>query len=170
MRRDLVGALRLLAIPTLALVGIAAFLQGRLGLAVRIYALVLCAAVLGLALTALRRAYPSATPLRPAMRHDRPRRVAPPSLARIEHETALGVAGVFDLHHRLLPRLRVVAGGLLATRRRISLDTEPEAARLILGDETWDLVRRDRPPPEDRLARGIPPTDLRRVVESLERL
>lgn len=77
---------------------------------------------------------------------------------------------MFDLHRLLLPRLRSVAGGLLATRQRISLDADPEAARRVLGDETWDLVRRDRLPPEDRLARGIEPTDLRRVVESLERL
>jgi hypothetical protein len=31
-------------------------------------------------------------------------------------------------------------------------------------------VRPDRPPPEDRLARGLPIEDLRRIVESLERL
>jgi hypothetical protein len=35
---------------------------------------------------------------------------------------------------------------------------------------TWDLVRIDRPPPEDRLARGIAIQDLERVVVSLERL
>lgn len=170
MRRELVGAVRLLLLPTLVLVAIAAFVPGRLGLAVRIYALVLCASVLGRAVTALRRAYPPATPLRTATSHVKPRRSPPPSLARIEHETALGVAAVFDLHRLLLPRLRSVAGGLLATRQRISLDADPEAARRVLGDETWDLVRRDRLPPEDRLARGIEPTDLRRVVESLERL
>lgn len=170
MRRDLVSALRLLVIPTFALGGFVAFLPGRLGLAVRIYALVLCAVVLGLALAALRRAYPRAAPLGPTRKQPQSRRSRPPSLARIEHETALGVAGVFDLHHVLLPRLRAVAAGLVATRRNVSFETEPEAARRVLGDETWDLVRRDRPPPEDRLARGIPPADLRRVVESLERL
>lgn len=170
MKRDLFGTLRLLVIPTLALVVITAFAPGRLGLAVRIYALVLCAAVLRLTLIALRRAYPPAAPLRTAARHVSPRRSPPPSLARMEHETALGVAGVFDLHHLLLPRLRSLAAGLLATRRSISLDADPEPARRALGDETWDLVHRDRPPPEDRLARGIQPTDLGRVVESLERL
>jgi len=169
VRRDLGGALKLLAAPTLALLVIAALVPGRLVLAVRIYALVVCAVALGLALGALRRTYPAATPLRePARRRDRSRR--PPSLARIEHEAALGVAGAFDLHHRLVPRLRSLAAGVLATRRRLSLEAEPEEARRILGDETWNLVRGDRPSPEDRLARGIPPAELRRVVESLERL
>lgn len=170
MRRDLGGALRLLAAPTLALLVIAALVPGRLVLAVRIYALVVCAVALGLALGALRRTYPAATPLRePARRRDHSRR-PPPGLARIEHEAALGVAGAFDLHHRLVPRLRSLATGLLATRRQLSLEAEPEEARRILGDETWNLVRGDRPAPEDRLARGIPHAELRRIVESLERV
>jgi hypothetical protein len=163
-------ALRLLVIPTVALVGVVAFSPGRAGLALRIYALVLCAVVLGLALEALRRAYPTASPLRPATRRMRSRRSSPPSLARIEDETALGVASAFDLHHRLRPRIRAVAAGLLATRRGISLHTDPDAARRVLGDETWELVRGGRPPPEDRLARGIPTADLSRVVDSLEQL
>lgn len=170
MRRDLAGAIRLLVLPTLALVAIVVFLPGRVGLAVRIYALVLCGVALGLSLSALRRAYPAATSLRgPKGRRKKGRR-PPPSLALIEHETALGVAGAFDLHHRLVPRLREQASGLLASRRRVHLASDPDSARRILGDETWDLVRTDRPPPEDRLARGIPPPDLRRVVESLERV
>ena len=80
----------------------------------------------------------------------------------------LGVARAFDLHFRLRPRLRGLASELLASRRGITLDAEPERARTALGDETWELVREDRPPPEDRIARGIPIRDLARVVESLE--
>jgi len=169
VRRDLHGALRLLAAPTLALLVVLAFVPGRLTLAVRIYALVVCAVALGLALSALRRAYPPARPLRsPTRRADGGRR-PPPTLARLEQETALGVAGAFDFHHRLRPRLHQLALGLLATRRGVSLAAHPDSARGILGDETWDLVRGDRPPPEDRLARGLPPSTLTRVVESLER-
>lgn len=170
MRRDLFGAARLLVIPTLALAGVVAFLPGRVGLAVRIYALVLCAVALWLALAALRRACPLSSPLRPKARAaDRGTR-RPPSLARLEHECAIGVAGVSDLQRRLVPRLRSIATGLLVTRRRISLDGDPDAARAALGDETWELVRRDRKPPEDRLARGIAPDALGRVVDTLERV
>jgi hypothetical protein len=133
---------------------------------VRIYALVLCAAVVVVLVLALQRAYPAETALR--MPSARPtRRTPPPSLARIELETALATAGAFDLHYRLVPRLRRIAAGLLSSRRRESL-SQPDAARAILGEETWALVRPDREPPEDRLAKGIPTRDLERVVDALE--
>ncbi len=168
MRRDLGGALRALVVPTVALVVIGGFAPGRLALAIRIYALVVCAVALTLALSTLRRAYPRARPLRPRSARRPYSRRPPPSLGRIEHEAALGVAGAFDLHFRLVPRLRSIAAGLLASRRRLTLAADPEAASRILGPAAWELVREDRPAPDDRLARGLPASDLRRVVESLE--
>jgi hypothetical protein len=160
--------IRLLVAPTLALGIVALVLPGRAGLAVRVYALVLCAVVLRFAIKALRRAYPPTEPLRRRAARSRGRG-RPASLARLENEAALGVAGAFDLHHRLRPRLRKLAAGLVESRRRISLDRDPEAARAALGDTAWELVRADRPPPADRLARGLPISDLRSVVESFER-
>jgi hypothetical protein len=168
--RDLVRTARLLALPTLALGSVLAFAPGRTGLALRIYALVVCGAVLLLALGALRRAYPPESPLHdPSARAPTPRTV-PGMLARLEQEVALGAAGSFDVHYRLRPRIRTLASELLAARRGVSLDGSPDRARRLLGEEAWDLVRADRPPPADRLARGLPINDLRRVVESLERL
>lgn len=168
MRRDLWSATRLLVLPTVALIVVLAFFPGRSALAVRVFALVLCAAAIGLALAALRRALPPTSPLLPSSRRRAPLQVA--RLGRLENELALGVAGAFDFHVRLRPRLRALAAGLLASRRGISLDAQPDAAREALEDETWQLVRRDRPPPEDRLARGLSRADLTRAVESLERL
>jgi hypothetical protein len=168
VKRDVVAAARLFILPTFALLAIVLFLPGRLGIAVRIYALLLCAAAIVIALAALRGAYPHTAPLRAARSRRRSGRRRPPSLARVENVCALGVAGSFDLHHRLRPRVRTTAEGLLATRRRVSLDRDPETARRLLGEEAYDLVRADRPPPEDRLARGLPISDLRRIVESLE--
>ena len=170
MRRDIAAALRALVLPTLALLVVVAFIPGRIDLVVRIYALVVCAAALALALAALRRAYPPETPLRESAAAVSSRRQPPSTLGRIEHEAALGVVGAFDLHYRLVPRIRSIAAGLLASRRRITLDAQPEAARDVLGDEAWELVRPDRPPPEDRLARGISTQELARVVDSLERI
>jgi hypothetical protein len=141
---------------------------GRIPLAIRIYALVVCGVVLVLALRSLRRIYPRPRPLRSREARKTRSRRPPPSLAQIEHEAALGVAGAFDLHFRLVPRIRSIASGLLAARRRRSLDADPEAARRRLGSEVWEVVRHDRPAPEDRLARGIAVADLRVVVESLE--
>ena len=80
----------------------------------------------------------------------------------------LGVAGSFDLHFHFVPRLRSIASGLLASRRRISLETEPDAAHAVLGEPAWELVRPDRAAPEDRLSRGISPHELDQVVAALE--
>jgi hypothetical protein len=167
--RDLGGALRALVAPTVALLVVSVFIPGRLPLAVRIYALVIAAVALAVALGELRRSHPRTRPLRPLEREPSNRR-PPSTLAHIEHETALGVAGAFDLHFRLVPHVRAIATGLLVSRRSISVETAPNTARSIVGPETWDLVRLDRPPPEDRLARGLPISELRRVVDSMEKV
>lgn len=163
--------MRALFFPTLVLLAVLAFLPGRREIAIRVYALVVAAVALALMLAILRRAYPHATPIRvPANRREAARRGVPSVLARIEQEVALGSAGSFDLHHQLRPRLRALAGELLMARRRVSLDGDAEKARDVLGEETWDVVRGDRLPPEDRLARGLEPDALGRVVTSLERI
>ena len=167
MRRDVLGAIRALVLPTIALVGIALVAPGRLELAGRVYALVLCVVVIVVLLLALRRTYPDETVLCEPTRRA-PRRVPPPSLGRIEHETALAIAGTFDLHYHLVPRLRAVAAGLLSSRRSVSLAETPETARAILGEDAWELVRPDRPAPVDRLASGITPRELAHVVDALE--
>lgn len=171
MRHDLVRAGRLLILPTLAVLAVIAFVPGRTELAIRVYALVLCGAALALMVAALRHAYPRATPLRPrTTRRETTWRDSPGMLARLEQEVALGAAGSFDLHHHLRPRLRTIAAELLTARRRVSLDGDQPEARALLGEESWELVRKDRAPPADRLARGAPPEVLDRVVASLERL
>jgi len=161
-------AARLLFLPTIALLLVAVLASGRLEQAVRVYALVVCAVVLGLAVQALRESFPDAGRLR-STRGDRdspPER--PRGIGQLEGEVALGAGDAASFHHRLRPRLRLTAAGLLEDRRGVSLDREPEKARTLLGDETWELVRPDREPPADRLARGLDPEVLRRTVESLE--
>lgn len=170
MRRDITAGLRLLAVPTAALVLVAGVAPGRLELAARTYALLVCGAALVVGIRAVRRADPPETPLRDRGSSADSKSRRPPSLARLEQLAALGVATSFDLQHRLLPPLRSIAGGLLASRRRVELEGEPETARRMLGDETWDLVRPARPAPQDRVSRGVSPAQLTRVAESLERL
>ncbi len=170
MRRSAVRAARLLALPTLVLVAVAVLAPGRRELAARIFALLVAGATLALLLGALRRSYPATAPLRRRAPVRRFRPEPPRALERLEHETSLGVDGAFELHYRLRPRLRTLALGLLASHSGISLDREPERARRLLGEETWELVRHDRPPPEDRLAGGLPLPTLRKVVDSLEQI
>jgi hypothetical protein len=168
VRRDLVAAVRFVVLPTVALVVVLSLAPGRAGVAARVYALLVSATVLLLALSALRRSYPPERPLRESRRGVSSGRRPPASLDRIERETQLGVAGSFDLHYRLVPRMRGLAAGLLASRRRIDLAAQPDAAQRALGDETWELVRPDREPPADRRGPGISPDELERVVDSLE--
>ena len=170
MRRDVIAALRFLALPTAALVLVGAGAPGRLELAARIYALLVCAVALLVVLQAVNRADPPETPLRRPGPPTDGGRLPPSSLARLEQLVALGVASSFELQYRLLPPLRSIAAGLLASRRRIDLEEQPEDARRILGDATWELVRRGRPAPGDRLSRGLTPAQLTDVVESLERV
>jgi hypothetical protein len=92
---------------------------------------------------------------------DAPQR--PAELERLERELTMASATAFDLHARLKPLLREISAMRLAARG-LRLD-QGEA---FLGEELWQLVRPDLPPPGDRHEPGIPPATLRRVVERLE--
>lgn len=168
LRSDLRRAFRLLVVPAFGLVFVVLLLPGRTGLAIRIFALVVCAVGLLLLVAGLRRSFPQATPLRPRVRRTRPQRDTPETLDRLETRAALAIAGAFDLHYRLRPVLRELADGLLGTRHNISLEAQPERSRSRLGEDAWELIREDRPPPSDRLARGMPVPELARIVEALE--
>jgi hypothetical protein len=157
---------------TLVLLAVLAVLPGRAEVVVRVYVLLLAAFALAQLLVRLQGSLPERKPspvdaaLRP--RQQRPQRV--PELEKLEREVTLGLSTSFDLHFRLRPTLRRIASELLRARRGIDLDTQPQAARRALGDETWELVRPDREPPADRFASGIELATLRTVVVSLEAL
>lgn len=91
-------------------------------------------------------------------------------LAQLEREVGLGLANAFDLHNRLRPTLRETAAGLLAARRGIDLDAQPEAARAALGEDAWEIVRADRPTPTDRTACGADLASVDRAIAALEAL
>ena len=172
MIRRVLQVVEALLIPTIALAVAAAVAPGRLELELRIYTLVVAGIALLAALGALRRAYPppERSIVDEALEQPRHEEERLPQLARLEREVTLGVASSYDLHFRLRPTLRETAAGLLAVRRGIDMDRQPDRARRALGDETWELVRPDLPPPTDRLARGVEPERLRHVVETLEAL
>jgi hypothetical protein len=91
---------------------------------------------------------------------DREQRV--PELERIEREVTLATATAYDLHSRLLPHLREIAQCRL------------EQAGKTSGPDTlgrwWELLRPDRPEPDDRFAPGIKHAELRALVGDLERM
>jgi hypothetical protein len=95
-----------------------------------------------------------------------PEPTRPSDLVRIEREITFGTTSAGHLHTRLLPLLREAA----AARLGIDFDLRPERARAALGEETWELLRPDRPEPADRSAPGLSLRRIRTVVDSLERL
>jgi hypothetical protein len=101
-----------------------------------------------------------------ALRHETQKPTRPTDLLRIERELSLGVASAGHLHTRLLPLLREAA----STRLGFDVHRAPARARAALGDEAWELLRPDRPAPEDRHAAGAPLRKVEHCIETLERL
>ena len=171
MRRAVLDSLALALVGLIPLV-VAWFAEpGERSLAGGIYLLFLGALVL----LALTRATRAAHPARPspfdlARRRPGHRVERAPELARVERAVVLGTASAFDFHSRLRPLLREIAHHRLATARGIDLDSQPVEARELLGDQTWQLVRPDRPPPTNRHAAGVSVAELHSVLESLARI
>jgi hypothetical protein len=102
------------------------------------------------------------------------RRSTPPAppvdLERIQRQLELGVASADYAHRRLLPLLRAAAAGRLASEHGVDLARRPDRAQALLGDETWNLLRPDRPQPADRHAAGIPLRQIETAIERVESL
>jgi hypothetical protein len=85
-----------------------------------------------------------------------------PEVEKLEREVSLATSSAYDLHYRLLPQLREIAQARLERTGRTS---SPQT----LG-RWWELLRPDRPPPDDRFDRGISETELRALVQDLGRM
>lgn len=85
-----------------------------------------------------------------------------PELERTEREVTLATATAYDLHFRLLPHLREIAQCRL---ERSGKTSGPDT----LG-RWWDILRPDRPEPDDRFGPGIKQAELRALVSDLERM
>jgi uncharacterized protein (DUF1501 family) len=85
-----------------------------------------------------------------------------PELEKLEREVTLATASQYDLHYRLLPQLREIAQARLERAGR-----EPGPATL---GRWWELLRPDRPAPEDRFSKGITQAELRALVADLARM
>ena len=172
MNRTALRFASLAVAPTAGLLAAVLLAPDRARLAVHVYLLVLTGIALAGLVAAIHRAYPGPgqSPFELALRRRPSRYERLAELARLEREVALASANAFDLHYRLRPVVREVAGGLLAARRGIDLDARPEAARAALGEDAWEIARGDRPPPADRSGPGFEPERLRAVVTALEAL
>ncbi len=103
-------------------------------------------------------------------RRRKPPRRQLPELARVERQVTLAAGSSFDLHVRLRPTIREIAEYRLLTHYGLLLNDQPDRARRLLGEPTWELVRPDRQLPENRHAAGLSVRELDEVVSVLERL
>ena len=105
-----------------------------------------------------------------ALRPGKPKPSQTAEFLRMERELELGVASAAHAHRRLLPLLRAAAAARLASQHGIELERRPDAARAMLGEDVWDLLRPDRPEPEDRHGPGVPRAEIAAVIEAVEAL
>ena len=96
----------------------------------------------------------------------------PRSLKDVELAVRLACSrnGEYDVYYRLRPVLRDLAEQRLRSHRLIDLDGGANAARELLGEDLWELVRSDAPPPQERSGRGVSVSRLAQWVERLEAL
>jgi hypothetical protein len=89
--------------------------------------------------------------------------------ARLDRVVSTATAHAGELHFRLRPILREIAADGLH-RHGVELDAQPQAAQKLLAPETWELVRPDRPRPDDAFAPGLAPKRLDAILDDLEAL
>jgi len=145
-------------------------LPGHAAVVGHLWLVVVLALALGVALERLRRELPRRpSSFDAAFAPRAPARARPASLAQVEREVTLATGTAFDVHFRLRPLLQSLSAGLLL-RRGVDLARSPERAETLLGPDLWELVRPDRPAPDDRTAAGVPVETVERAVGDLERL
>lgn len=88
----------------------------------------------------------------------------------LERVVVMGTTTAGEFHRRLRPVLRDVAAAVLRTGHGVELDDDPARARQLLGDESWDLLRPDRPAPRHPDAPGPGQAAVAVVVERIDAL
>jgi hypothetical protein len=160
----------LAVVATLGLAAAIAFQPGSAALAVDVYLFFVATLGLLLAIARTLGTLPRETPTRldvgarGSNRQNRPR-----ELVKLEREVAMSTETAFDAYYRLRPAVRRVAVSRLALRG-IDLDSPSGPAEELLGSDTWDLVRADRPRPRNHDAPGVPLDRIEAIVATVEQL
>ncbi len=102
-------------------------------------------------------------------RRSKPARVRPRDLERLEVLLGATELSAAQTHATLRPLLREIAAAAL-NRRGLRLAGNPDAARALLGDELWELVRPGRPRPANARGPGAALEEISAMTERLERL
>jgi hypothetical protein len=88
---------------------------------------------------------------------------------RVERVLAMASTHAGEAHWRLRPMVREIAAAGLR-RHGIDLDDDADRARALLAPVTWELVRPERPRPEDPFAPGLGRAATQAIVDDLESL
>jgi hypothetical protein len=99
---------------------------------------------------------------------ERPRRLRPADLERIERIVA-GSSSAADLHLRLRPVLVQIVGAKLRAGR-VQHGQSASELRALLGEELWGLIQPGRPSAEELRGPGISLDRLEDMIERLEAL
>jgi hypothetical protein len=91
------------------------------------------------------------------------------SLRAVETDLRMSAASAFGLEYRLKPHLRELAAWRLLRNHGVDMDRSPEAARRLVGDELWQLMRPSDEPPEFREP-GAGLAEVRAGIDRLERI
>jgi hypothetical protein len=166
-RRRLLVTLAMVAFVRVTMAGVGA---PRSGIADRICLLAAGAVILYALLTRIdRRTVRPATTMLDELAKRRPARPARPArLTALEELAAFGADRAQGEHYHLRPYLRELLRDRFAMRG-IDLDTDPQAPDL-LGDRAWELLRPDRPPPDEPRRSGASPASIRALATLLARL
>ena len=93
----------------------------------------------------------------------------PSQLVRLERILAWSGSSELDAYNRLRPVLIEIAEVRLA-RRGLRWERDIAEVRELLGPKAWELLRPDRPQPEDRDAPGLAQGDVEEILDRLEDL
>jgi hypothetical protein len=157
-------------LATIALIALLELSPGRRPLLLSIYLLVLGAVALRLLVRLVALAHPPGPPseLDAALRRRPDHLALPAELESIARMLTLSSASGVYVTNRLRPEVRAIAREVLISRQGIDLDAEPVAARGVLGPTVWELLRPDRPAPDDYKSPGLAPPVLAAIVAELE--
>lgn len=99
-----------------------------------------------------------------------PRHSTPEQLVRLERLVRTAGLSRLHAHAYLRPVLAEIASRRLAARGLSIERMQAPVGERLLGEQLWEIVRPDRPFPEERDARGVSIHELSAMLRSLEEL
>lgn len=97
-------------------------------------------------------------------------RPAPPSLRRVEGLLRFSERHAYTANERLAPLLRQIAEDRLVAHHGIDLESQPEKARVVLGDQAWLIISKEWAPSDGESDHGPDHASVVAAVDSIEQV